>query len=101
MNWKLLLLPLLLLGLSGCVSTTKELDVVKSYKSINKYKTITISKEKNCNFLTDELQNEFEDILFDKLYTDKDSKNFIPGEDLYLTYSVVNIANLKKNFIIN
>ncbi|MEA2017987.1 MAG: hypothetical protein U9N59_06030 [Campylobacterota bacterium] len=98
MNWKFIFLPLLLLGLTGCVSDTKELNVVKSYKSVNNYKTITISKAENSNFLNQELQDKFEDILFEKLYTEKDSNNFVPGEELRLTYEVVNIQEMKKSF---
>jgi len=98
MGWKIVLLPLILLGLSGCVSDTKELNVVKSYKSVNEYSTITIEKANKYGFLNEELQNKFEDILFDNLYTQKNSKNFIPGEQLRLTYQVVNIQEMKKSF---
>ena len=98
MNWKILFLPLLLLGLTGCLSSTKELNVVKSYKSVNEYKTITIEKANKYSFLSEELQNKFEDILFDKLYTQKNSNNFIPGDQLRLTYEIVNILEMKKSF---
>ena len=98
MSWKILFLPLLLLGLTGCVSDIKELNTVKSYKSVNEYKTITIAKANKHSVLSEKLQNKFEDILFDELYTEKGSKNFIPGNELRLTYEIVNIQKMKKSF---
>lgn len=97
MTWKVLLLPLLLVGLTGCVSSTKEVNSVKSYKSVNKYSTISIAKAENSDFLSQKLQDKFEDVLFEKLYTEKGVENFIPGDQLRLTYEVVNLNQLNKS----
>lgn len=98
MSWKIIFLPLLVLALSGCISDTKELNVVKSYKSVKQYKTINIVRGSDYGFLNNDLLDGFEDILFHKLYTEKNAQNFIPGEQLSLKYEIVNIQKIKKNF---
>ncbi len=98
MNFKVLFLALSVLMLSGCVSGTQEIEVIKSYKTVNKYKTITISKANEHGLLSEKIMDEFENKLFDALYAEKNRNNFIPGDQLSLKYDILSITQMYKSF---
>ena len=98
MNLKIIFLSLLVLVLSGCVSDTNELNIVKSYKSVNQYQTIAIVKDDQSLKFDSNVLEKFENKLFDALYADENSKNFIPGDQLSLKYKITNFQQMNKNF---
>ncbi len=98
MNFKVLLLALSMLMLSGCVSGIQEIEVVKSYKTVNKYKTISISQAKEHGVLSEKIMEEFENKLFDSLYAQKNANNFIPGDQLSLKYDILSVTQMYKSF---
>ena len=94
---KVVLLSIALILFIGCASTTRDVQVVKSYKTVNNYKTVSIVRGSQNRLLDEKVLENFEDLLFDELYSKKGSRNFIPGDNLKLKYEILNIQYMKKH----
>ena len=99
MKLKIILLSFAVLLFIGCGSTTRDVQVVKSYKTVNKYKTVNIVKGNHNRLLDEKIFDKFEDLLFDELYSKKGTRNFIPGDNLKLKYEILNVQQMKKHLI--
>ncbi|MEA1917559.1 MAG: hypothetical protein U9N42_08570 [Campylobacterota bacterium] len=89
-------IPVLVLMFTGCAAKN-ELNVVKSYKTVNQYSSINITQGIPYGHMSTKLLDSFEDMLFDDLYAQKGAVNFVPGDQLNLKYEIVNIDQLEKS----